>query len=99
MTHATKRILTGGVVLGFAGCVISWILTSEMSPLYEYFLNNANLRNYWGLLNLPVLFVPLVFNFPDSRFFYFLLIFFQWFVIGVLLGFIGTGFSRLLSRL
>lgn len=83
-TKPGRRVSAGIISALWAG-FISWLLTAESSPLYEYFLHNTSLKNLWYLLNiLPYIVSALVGGDPHlpSEFIFWLLFFVQWFVIG-----------------
>ena len=41
-----------GIAFAIGALLISWLLTAESSPFYDYFLFHGGLRNLWGMLNL-----------------------------------------------
>ena len=85
MVVVKRNTLLIGLLVGAAACIVTWILTSESSPLYNYFLFNVWLKNKWLALNLIVLLVSIALDVPEG--FDYLLIFFQWFLIA-LVGFV-----------
>lgn len=45
------RRITLSAIVGLCGCVITWVVTSENSPLADYFLYHPTIRNIWMPLN------------------------------------------------
>lgn len=77
--------LISGVLLGMLAVVISWLLGSETSPFYQYFLQNVTLPNLWMLLNFPAFLILLIVGTGSFELGLFT-IFLQWLVIGSILG-------------
>ena len=82
MISEKKNIIITGFVFGIVGMLLSLALFAETSPLHEFFLSNVSAPNLWRMLNFPVLIVLLITKI-DSRPFALVMIFFQWFIIGL----------------
>jgi hypothetical protein len=77
-----KQMVSVGMMLGAAACVVTWFLTSENSPFYDHLLINPTVRNHWGVVNFPAFIAAMLFRLPDSDAVGFSIIFIQWFIIG-----------------
>lgn len=80
-----KRCILVGIVCAAAAIVISWLLTSEGSPLYEYLLQHTAAKNLWNLLNvIPYIVSGVVADNPHtpSESIFWTLLIFQWFILG-----------------
>lgn len=76
-----------GIAFAIGALLISWLLTAENSPFYDYLLFHVGLTNLWGMLN----FIPFMAVMILTRGQYLpellvtvLAISVQWFVIGYL---------------
>ena len=77
-----RRNLISAGVFAAVVLVINWLIESETSPLYEYFIWHVGLPNFWARLNtIPYIFA-LVFR---SELIYWALFVAQWFLGGLLL--------------
>lgn len=86
-----KRCILIGVVCAAAAIVISWLLTSESSPLYEYFIHHTTVKNLWNLLNVvPYIVSGIVAGNPHapSESIFWTLLIIQWFTLGFLVAYI-----------
>jgi hypothetical protein len=71
---------------GLAGCLISWAIVGEKSPLRLYFLYHVAIPNLWARLHTIPYIVIVVLRptmFADAILYFF--IFIQWAIIGFLL--------------
>lgn len=87
-----KRIITG-VVLGTVAACSTLVIKSESLPFNDYLYESPTLTAIFGVLNLPVLLVLMATQI-DYRPFALLLIFIQWFLIGVFIAWIFGRFRR-----
>ena len=90
MKHLNKCRLVGGILLVLGALILSWLLSSESSPLYKYFLYHVALPNAWAAINA----IPYIFAILSSSMFKsiglpeiggYIGLFVQWFFIGWLL--------------
>ena len=87
MKTKSLRLILGGVVSVIIASGVSWLLTSESSPLDAYLLQNPSLRNFWGMLNFPSYLIgSLIAGNPHSvnELVANIVFFVQWVLIGVL---------------
>lgn len=76
-----------GSALGVVAVLLSWLIGSETSPCYQYFLENVTVKNIWMVVNFPA-FMVLILTGARSFAIGALLIFFQWLLIGFLASFV-----------
>jgi uncharacterized membrane protein len=101
MTLVSRKLkfqfLFSGVVV-LVALLVTWIIMSDSSPLYDYFLWHGGLPNTWGMTTLiPYIVSAMLAGNPHSpsiAIFLFALIV-QWFLIGLLL---SIPMSKLLGR-
>jgi hypothetical protein len=77
-----------------AVCFLSWLLMGETSPLADYFLWHDEVSNFWGKLNIVPFIGGIILggsHAGPNPVMFFILLFIQWFIIGVVL-------SRLFSN-
>jgi hypothetical protein len=71
---------------GFCMSAVVWFFVSERSPVYQYFLQQAEMSYGVLLLNLPALFLSRVcFGTPPPPLAVYLACFVQWFALGLAL--------------
>lgn len=70
-----------GVVTGILAVFLSWVLSAESSPFYNFFLINKTVPNLWMLLNFPV-FMAYILTGAQSVAFGVIVCFLQWFLVG-----------------
>lgn len=76
-----------GIAFAIGALLISWLLTAENSPFYDYFLFHGGLRNLWGMLNFIPFMAVLILTrgqMLPELFVTVLAISAQWFLIGYL---------------
>jgi len=81
------------MVFGAAFCVVAWIVTSERSPLADYFLYHTAIPNIWGALHVLPYMIGLLIRpelLPDEVVLY-ALVWLQWTLV-------GYGVSRVVYR-
>jgi len=62
--------------------LINWVVNTESSPLYHFFLYHGQIPNIWAQLNFPV-FMVMILSGARSMESSLALIFVQWFIIGL----------------
>ena len=90
-----KRTLVVAALVGLGACFLTWLLMVDTSsPLQGYLLHNPGLRNLWGRLILPVLAISLFLGLPSSDFVGYPLVFLQWFLITLGVGWVANTVLR-----
>lgn len=97
-----KYRLVGAIVLVLSALILSWLFSSQSSPLHKYFLYHVALPNLWAAINA----VPYVFAIVTAPIFMsvglpeatsgYIGLFLQWFFIGWLLA--GLIFKPIAAR-
>jgi len=97
MIFKMRYLLLGGFLLSVLATIVSWLLTNELSPLNEYLLWHTQMRNFWGMLNIPSYIIgaltagnPHNVNIPAAYTAFFI----QWMLIGIII----TAILRLFMR-
>ena len=86
MSIRKTRVIVG-IAFALAALIITWLLTEETSPLYNYFLFHVGLKNIWAFLNFIPFMAVLILtrgNFLPELLVSELAISLQWFLIGYL---------------
>src|SRR5262245_55374903 len=87
MRRPNKCRLIGGLVFVLAALILTWLFSSESSPLYKYFLYHVALPNAWAAVNV----IPYACAILTSSMFKriglpeiggYIGLFVQWFIIG-----------------
>lgn len=91
-----KRILVS-LMLGMVAALFTVTLKSESLPFNDYLYESPVLTAIFGILNLPV-FVVLLLTQIDYPPFALLLIFIQWFLVGIFIHWIFTRFWNKLAE-
>ena len=94
MRRLRFHFILGGAFV-FAFFVGSWLFTAESSPLYSYLLYHVEPRNLWTRIHSGPYVVGMILSgnvHQASPFGYFPAGALQWFIAGVLLSFVFTGF-------
>ena len=76
-----KRATILGLLCGLIAVLLSWLISSETSPLYNYFLWHGTIPSIWEPMNFTVV-IASAFTGIRSTVFSAIVIFFQWFFIG-----------------
>ncbi len=77
-----RKMSIVGASVGCIACALTWLVMSEHSPLFDYFLKNPTFVNFWGKINFLAFVFALVLHLPDTSATGFLIVFVQWFIFG-----------------
>ena len=78
---AERRKLIFSSAFAGAALALNWLILGETSPLYQYFLWNVGIPNFWGRLNTIPYIVALVLS---SDMIFWAAFVAQWFLVGLL---------------
>jgi hypothetical protein len=81
-----KPHLIVGVVVGLAALFLTWLTVAETSPFADYFLWHDEASNFWGALNILPYIGGIILggnHAGPNPVAFFLLLFVQWFLVGV----------------
>ncbi len=76
-----------GVIFGGIAIILTWTLMSETSPFYQDMSDSSTIRQVWQILNfVPFLVLVMARSLPLGI----LLLFIQWFLIGIFVDWVFT---------
>jgi hypothetical protein len=88
MNRLIKYRLYGGLALALVSLVLEWLIKTESSPLYHYFLYHVDIPNTWVAINFmcnvfAILVSPIAkaLSISDSTGYY-IALFLQWYLMG-----------------
>ena len=87
MSYSRRTKILVGLAFGFLSSIVSWLVNTESSPFYHYFLFHPALPNFWAALNIvPYGIVLVIFgihnNFGLELIIGYTALFVFWFMIG-----------------